>query len=291
MQGSNFGREVEDPGQERPPPRSAPIESAAQAEAPLSNVLWHLQASLNDVQAVQERMARQQGELAAMRAEVLTISEKERGRIGRDLHDVLGQILTAIAFVGKTLERSLGSYGVAEAEDARQICDLASEGMRQTRILARGLCSADVRADELVARLESLALDTQRTFHIGCDFELRGEPGPAWDDAMATNLYCIALESITNAVKHGRARTARLRLTVRDSSIMLVIQDDGVGFRGAERFEGIGLRLMSHRAGLMGGSLRIESQPGAGTTVICDIPSRRPEQRAASKGQGTGDRR
>jgi signal transduction histidine kinase len=149
--------------------------------------------------------------------------------------------------------------------------------MRQARALARGLCSANLRADELIVRLKTLAVDTQRTFHMTCHFDPPQESGLVQDDAVATNLYCIAREAITNAVKHGKARNVQLRLSPRDGSLMLAIQDDGVGFQRTDDSDGIGLRIMSHRASLLGGRLLIESPPGAGTTVTCTIPAGRAE--------------
>ena len=101
--------------------------------------------------------------------------------------------------------------------------------------LARGLCSVSLRADELVPRLKTLAADTQRTFHMACHFDPPQEPDLVKDDAVATNLYYIAQEAITNAVKHGKARNA---LSAADSPrrlVVLAIQDDGVGFRRTDR--------------------------------------------------------
>lgn len=207
-----------------------------------------------------------------LQAEVIAISNTVRSRIGRDLHDVLGQNLTGIAFLSKLLERKLQQAGLAEAADALAICDLASEGMRQTRTLARGLFPAELQASEFASTMTALAMDTQRTFHMACRYDEPKEPPPIHSDEVATHLYHIAQEAITNAVKHGKARSAHLDLQVRDDHLVLTIRDDGAGFEPTSKPRGIGLRIMGHRANLLGGTLSVESQPGQGTTLTCIVP-------------------
>lgn len=303
MQGSNFSREVGNPEQEAGRPPRAGTTDSAPAGDPLTPALLHLQAGLRELQAAQEEIARQREQFDDIRveiacrdvtdrkrlqAEVIAISEMERGRIGRDLHDVLGQNLTGIAFLGKLLERKLQERGLPEAAEAREICNLASEGMRQTRALARGLYPMQVRADELVSSLKALALDTQHTFQLTCRLESSGKQDPGVDAEAATHLYHIAQEAITNAIKHGKARNVQLRLQDHSGSLRLSIQDDGVGFNATDKPHGIGLRIMGHRASVLGGTLAVESQPARGTTVTCTLPTGRQTGRGSQPGGNEG---
>ncbi len=221
-----------------------------------------------------------------LQAEVIAISEMERGRIGRDLHDVLGQSLTGISFIAKSLERELQQLHLPMAAQAGEICQLAGESMRQTRALARGLTPMELRADEFVPLMKTLTMDCQHTFRMTCHFECIEGPNPVRDDNTATHLYHIAQEAITNAFKHGRARNMHLRLHFDNGTLVMTIRDDGTGFAESDRPGGIGLRIMRHRASLVGGRLSIESQPGRGATVTCAIPAVREDWNHRVPGAG-----
>ncbi len=273
MQGSNFSRQVGTEGSAAPTTAPAISPNPHPPADPLLPVLRHLQDSLAQLRIAQEQIARQNQQLQTVRVEVLAISQMERARIGRDLHDVLGQSLTGIAFLGKLLEGKLRERGLPEAAEARQICDLAGEGMHQTRALARGLLPAQVPADHLIPALKALAMDTQHTFHVACRFDPPPDTDIVRGDAIATHLYHIAQEAVTNAIKHGKAREIHMRLHAQDGSLVLTIRDNGEGFRATDKPHGIGLRIMDHRVSLLGGTLAIESAPGQGTAVTCAVPA------------------
>ena len=143
--------------------------------------------------------------------DILDISERERRRVGRELHDSIGQQFTGIAFLVKVLERKLAGKFSEEAEKAAEIAELVNHATNQTRSLARGLHPVELRTNNLISALRELAASTQLLFNIRCDFKCDGAV-PIDDTATAVHLYRIAQEAITNAVKHGRAESIQMEL-------------------------------------------------------------------------------
>lgn len=211
---------------------------------------------------------RQRLERAALEA-----AEQEARRIGRDLHDGLGQHLTGMAFLAKGLERSLTERGLPEAGEAREIVRLVKEAVGHSRALAHGLAPVGVHGTELAPALENLAERTRQVFGMDCEFQ--GEPvDRVPDDATATAFYRIAQEATNNALKHGQASRITIRLETDDEGgLRLTIEDDGKGLPPTRPTEGLGLRLMKLRAETVGAKLNIESvDDEGGTRVECTLP-------------------
>jgi len=203
---------------------------------------------------------------------ILEISETERRRIGQDLHDGLGQHLTGVAFMGKVLEERLAESSVAEAADAGKIVTLVNESIKMTRALARGLLPVVSEAHGLTSALEHWAGEVSELFHVGCRFECR-DPVFVLDEVLAEHLYRLAQEAVTNAIKHGRAKTITIGLAVVKGGGVLTIRDDGCGFDAITKGQsGLGLRIMNYRAKMISGSLSVQSAPNGGTLVRCMFP-------------------
>lgn len=204
----------------------------------------------------------------------LEAAEQEARRIGRDLHDGLGQHLTGMAFLAKGLERSLTERGLPEAGEAREIVKLVKEAVGHSRALAHGLAPVGVHGTELTPALENLAERTREVFGIDCEFQ--GDPvGRVPDDATATAFYRIAQEATNNALKHGKASRITIRLeTDADDSLRLTIEDDGRGLPTPRPTgDGLGLRLMKLRAETVGAKMVIENvDEDGGTRVECVLP-------------------
>jgi two-component system sensor kinase FixL len=202
----------------------------------------------------------------------LDAAEEEQRRIGRDLHDGLGQHLAGLGFMAKALERSLSSAGRPEAEAAAEIRRLVEQALGHSRALAHGLAPVDVHGTELIPALEGLAHDTASLCGIECVFEVRGQPRIR-DEVTATALYRIAQEAVTNALRHAEASKMWIRLAESEDGVELVVKDDGRGLAREEstvrRGRGLGHRLMAMRAERIGGILDMTSRPGRGTTVRC----------------------
>ncbi|MEM7154284.1 MAG: PAS domain S-box protein [Myxococcota bacterium] len=194
-----------------------------------------------------------------LEAAALEAAEQEARRIGRDLHDGLGQHLTGMAFLAKGLEAALSQRGLAEAGEAREIVKLVKEAVGHSRGLAHGLAPVGVHGTELAPALENLAGRTRDVFNIDCEFQDDGVVRVP-DDATATAFYRIAQEATNNALKHGKASQIILRLdTDEDDGLRLSITDDGQGLPLQRPTEGLGLRLMKLRAETVGAKLAITS--------------------------------
>jgi len=205
--------------------------------------------------------------------EILETGERERRRIGRDLHDSLGQLLTGTALAGQVLQEKLAAHALDEASDAGRVVRLVEEAIELTRSLSRGLDPVEIDGGGLAQGLRELAARTSAIAAARCDFRESGEV-PIRDSVTATHLYRIAQEAITNALKHGRAGGITLRLTGEPGVVRLTVSDDGVGIRPpAERGAGMGLRIMAHRAAVMGGTFEVWGGAHGGTTVECRMPN------------------
>jgi len=219
---------------------------------------------------------RDMSEVKQLQKEILKISAREHQRIGEDLHDVLGQHLTGIAFLAKALQQKLAAQSLPEAENAAKITELVNQATHQTRQLAQGICPVDVQPEGLMTALRRFAANVQTLFGVTCRF-LCDRAALVHDGTTATHLYHIAQEAVTNAIRHGEARRIMIRLTTSNGRIQLAIKDDGVGLpKGRGVRPGMGLRIMRHRATMIGATLDVTSLRGSGTLVICsmDNPNR-----------------
>lgn len=201
--------------------------------------------------------------------EVLGISEREQRRIGRELHDSLGQQLTGIAIMAKVLEQKLQRQDVAEATDAREIAQLVNQAVEETRQLSRGLHPVGLDENGLMSALEALAATTQSLFGISCVFRCETLV-PVRDASTAVHLYRIAQEAVTNAIRHGEPQRVLLELDGAGDRATLAITNDGRPFPPElPRHSGMGLQVMSHRAEMIDGVLDVRPGPAGGTQVTC----------------------
>ena len=215
--------------------------------------------------------------------QVQEVSEQEKRRIGQDLHDGLGQYLTGIAFMSRLLQRKLAEKQLPEAVEAEKIATLVNKTVFQARDLARGLCPVELENNGLHAALLDLSATTEKVFDISCTVQCNSGVSIS-DNNTALHLYRIAQEAVNNAIKHGKAGRIVIALAHTNGTISLSIKDDGVGFpKSDSKTHGIGLRVMNYRAGMIGASLNIESQPVGGTTVTCQLPLDEPSHSSRPK--------
>lgn len=203
--------------------------------------------------------------------ELLDITERERRRIGLDLHDDLGQKLSGVALMTKGLELKLTRLNPEIANDAATIHGLIQEAMNHTSDLAHDLATLNVDGNDLPGALEGLAARARQLFGIAC--RLKAEGGiPPVDAAVAAQLYKIAQEALTNAIKHGKAKRVAIQLCMRDGQLRLVIQNSGLPFPDLKhKSTGMGLRIMNYRANLVGARLEVKGLGEAGTRVTCTV--------------------
>ena len=214
-------------------------------------------------------------ELRALERQMLDVAAEERARIGRDLHDALGQQLTAAGFLAEVLARKLGARSADEAPEAARISAMLGEATAQTRALARGLCPVETKAEGLMSALQGMAARVESVFGIRCRFEC-DTPVLVRDVVVAQHLFHIAQEAVNNAVKHAHAKQIVIRLSAAPAMVSLMVRDDGAGLpANADRRRGMGLRVMRHRAAEIGGRVDIRSIPAGGVMVVCWVPQKR----------------
>jgi len=205
--------------------------------------------------------------------QILAVSEAERQRIGADLHDNLGQQLTAIELLCQSMREDLRHQPELEARMG-QVCRFLQESVAQTRHLARGLTPVSLDAEGLV---DSLAEMVRRagTPQVRCEFICPSSVELQHINS-AGHLFRIAQEALNNALKHAKARKITITLAQDAGSVILKIADNGEGFpKFVKSAPGIGLQIMRHRANVIGATLEIQSTLGHGVTVTCTL--RRPE--------------
>ncbi len=201
--------------------------------------------------------------------QLLEISMKEQQRIGRDLHDDLGQILTGTGFLCESLVRKLANKSLPEAEDARGVFSLINEAKDHTRMLSRGLSPMEIDSGGIIGALERLARTVESIYSVSLD--LQCDPSITINDSMVeTQFHYIVQESVTNAIKHGRAQRITVTLKKVKGIIHLDICDDGIGIPDdIDSLKGMGLRIMRYRANAIGASIKVVKNRGRGTTVVC----------------------
>lgn len=203
--------------------------------------------------------------------EALAVGERERHSIGADLHDGLGQQLTAIELICTAAKADAAGHP-ALAERLDLMGRMLREAIVQTRLLARGLVPIGSDPDALQNGLTELAERINTLGGARCEFDCP-RPVNVADRIVAGHLYRIAQEAVNNAVKHARARRIVIRLTHTEEALVLEIADDGVGL--ARKRRGLGLGVMQHRAGVIGAELKVASKRDSGVTIVCRLPSHR----------------
>jgi PAS domain S-box-containing protein len=209
--------------------------------------------------------------------EVLEITSNEQQRIGRDLHDSLGQELTGLSYLAKGLTQKLSADESPQTAIAQTIADSVQRALREVRTAVQGLVPVEVDAAGFMAALEQLATETSARCGIDCRVE--GDERVRIDDnVVATHLFRIVQEAINNAVKHAQPRQILVRPELSNGTISVTVQDDGVGIGSgtSSRNGGMGLRIMQYRAGVIDATLEVRRRDGHGTAVVCQInnPSR-----------------
>jgi len=205
---------------------------------------------------------------------ILDISAREQRRIGQDLHDGLGQLLTGVAFMSKAQEQRLAEREAPEASDATKIVSLVNDAIRKTRELSRGLLPVVSDSFGLMSALQRYAGEIQDLFGVSCRFHCE-VPVLIHDETKATHLYHIAQEAVNNAIKHGRSQNILMHLYAGQDRGTLIVRDDGIGINPLPPSHGgMGLHIMKYRAGMIGGALELRRDSTNGTIVTCVFPMR-----------------
>jgi signal transduction histidine kinase len=206
-----------------------------------------------------------------LESEILKVSEYEQSRIGQDLHDGVCQNLAALGVLAEITARNLDREESPTAQLAREIAQLARTNVEEVRRLSAGLYPVKIEHHGLEWALGELADTMNKGGNTQCRF-IKSSPIPIDDTNAAVQIFRIAQEAVSNAVRHGQAPNIIMELAGNDGSVCLSIRDDGAGMSGPSVISGLGLHTMKYRATSLGGSLEVRSEPGCGTTVVCSVP-------------------
>ncbi len=238
-------------------------------------VLWKLCTLLHELdQRVRDRtiaLQREMAERERLDQEIAEVADRERRRLGQSLHDSVGQHLTGTALAAQVLREKLAGRSATEVADADKVVRYLEEGIDLTRNLARGFFSPELEADGLSVALQGLAENVSERFGVTCTFK-GDDVVRVRDSTTATQLYHIAQEATTNAVKHAQPHKIDIELKQKGQRLTLAVSDDGSGFPAKlPEPPGLGLRLMAHGAALIGGKFSVQRNRAGGTVVTCRL--------------------
>ncbi len=203
--------------------------------------------------------------------EVLRISEYERHRIGQDLHDGLGQMLTGISLINKNIAGNLRDEDHPLASEVEEITALVKEADEYARNLSRNLIPVELDSSGLATAISRMTSNAERLFNIECTLE--NIMNVHFDDPTGlTHLYRIVQEATSNAVKHGNASRVIVSMENNETKLILKIEDNGSGFsENWDQKKGLGVRIMKFRSRLIGANLDIENSSMGGAAIIVTL--------------------
>jgi signal transduction histidine kinase len=206
------------------------------------------------------------------RSRELSIVE-ERTRVARDLHDSVTQQLFSLVLTAEAADTLLERDPEAARAQLERLRELAKEAMEELRSVIFALRPVALEVDGLGATLRKHVDVLRRVYRR--DIALDVADLPRLDPAAEGDVFRIAQEALQNALRHAHADRLAVRLGADDGRLLLTVSDDGVGFdvAAAPRSRQLGLTSMEERAQAVGGTLALESRPGAGTTVRLEVPS------------------
>jgi signal transduction histidine kinase len=207
---------------------------------------------------------------------VVTAQEEERKRISHELHDQIGQLLTALLIQLQLLERDLDEPSLRDRVE--MLKQLAEEISIHLHHIAWELRPPALDELGLLAALERVTEEWSGRFNIPCEFEVDGAFDSEFEPEVAIGVLRIVQEALTNIAKHAKASRARVSVQQENGELLVTVEDNGVGFkvkevmRHPDENRRLGLLGMMERAAMLSGKLDIESKPGKGTKVQLRIP-------------------
>ncbi len=215
---------------------------------------------------------------------LLDTGERERRAIGHQLHDGPCQQITAALLRCKVAENSLTNRGSREATAHLQaIGEMLGASVGEIHDLARGLSPQELSPGALGEAFDDLAHSVRASGAVECEV-LYDAPQQLADPEATTQVFRIAQEAVSNAVRHARANRIRIELSQRDGILRLSVRDDGIGLPASSGQIGMGLRIMRYRAELIGATLAIGVAAGGGTEVTCVLPLLATQTNQAGRG-------
>src|SRR4030042_357713 len=219
-------------------------------------------------------LSEQENRLRALSSQLLTIQEKERKRIARELHDGLGQVLTAIKFkVENALQQEAEDQNISKEKSLETVIPMIRESIEEVRRIQMDLRPSTLDNLGSLATIGWLTREFQKVYsHIPIEKKLDLKEAEV-PDPLKITLYRITQEALNNIAKHSKADTVRLSLKKKEDGIELGVEDYGLGFDINNFKKGFGSASMRERTELSGGSFTIESTQEAGTTKQASRPT------------------
>jgi len=228
--------------------------------------IWRFRRYENERESHLLRLQQAESDLRTLSHRLVLSQEIERKRLSRDLHDEVGQLLTA-------LRVQLGQIEPTEPAlkaNWTLALDLADRSLRSVRAMARGLRPAMLDDLGLAPALQWLGREVSKTTPLNVEVKVEGDAAGLSEQAR-TGLFRVAQEALTNCVKHAGSANARVLLRESAAEVVLTVQDNGKGFT-AGATSGIGLLGMRERIEELGGAFAVIASPGNGTMIRANLP-------------------
>lgn len=230
-------------------------------------------AAIANARLYAEVLARGQ-RLQLLAQQIISIQERERHRVSRELHDEAGQALTALIFSLAMLKDTIRENPDEAARSVDVAVQLTGDTMEQIRSLAHAMRTPSLDVIGLDATLAGLCREFGR--RTGLQIHYEGAELAGLPEMVSISLYRVAQEGLTNVARHANAHNVAMKLALENRNVILTIADDGVGFAAAamlrRRVEGIGLSGLNERMETLGGRLEISSREGQGTLLRAMVP-------------------
>ena len=208
------------------------------------------------------------------------VADKERTRLGADLHDGVCQELTGLSMLLDSYAKTT-DIAATVATTLRELAELTRSISINAKALAEGMLPVDLQRGGLGAALIRFAKSINKTTGVEVAVQIAPDAEQAVDQRVGQQLFRIAQEAVSNAVRHGKARAVSIDVEATRSQTVLTVVDNGIGIKRNSKSAGLGLRTMAYRARTLGGLLAIRRLPRRGTRVRCVVPTTPPVKRAA----------
>lgn len=223
-----------------------------------------------------ETEIREKNKLLRKQARLLAVTEEqEKEKLARDLHDGVGQSLSALKVIlgigRKQAEKKQDQKLVQSADKAAELADLSIKEMRN---VLNNLRPQALQSGGLEAGLKAMADNLEKIEGFSCSLQIR-DPIPSFDETVELNLYRLVQEALTNVVKHAGASQAEVicKNSSKQGRYLFLVQDNGMGFEPKKENLGVGIPSMSDRIGMLGGTFDLYSTEGKGTQVVMEVPT------------------
>lgn len=224
-------------------------------------------SAIKELSRVNQELVNEMNERKQLEKAILEVREEEQRRLGRDLHDDLGQQLTGIALMTKLLVNRLNEKRGFQAKEAESVLQKVNLAIDTTRRISKGLYAVELESNDLISALDNLVTRVREASGMVCSFSDRSRYF-APKVGMNQHIYRIVQEALNNASKHGRAKSISVEIASDRGETTLTVKDDGIGFSfDTDIKNGLGLQIMKFRAGVIGADLRILSSLGQGTII------------------------